>query len=399
MTARMTKLSSDLLNYLEQFSDDLLFRFLTSTPVDKTRAQKAFQHIYDVLGYSRPTFIWCQNPLELAHAPACVKGFSRKRISISRLEEIAGRSCRLQIQEGLGANDFEEFFNQAWSTWPRVAMVQLTNFVEQELFLLRHGRSNGTLSKNFLQKWTEWGIDADSDKVRINDRLFALAQNSRTLFESIPTFHDQVEAASNSLVRLALSEFAQNYLELQFESEMKYMLDCLLELANSNHAYICYEDVCFVCERPTQLHMDENRRFHKEFAPAIEYGGGFVMYAWRGLRLPAYAVCDEPSLQNIHCELNAEVRRVLVERYGLAKYLRDTGSILINQDDCGTLYRKEMTGDEPIVLLQLTNSTPEPDGTYRIFFLRVPPEMRSAREAVAWTFGMNSEEYIPTRES
>ena len=32
------------------------------------------------------------------------------------------------------------------------------------------------------------------------------------------------------------------------------------------------------------------------------------------------------------------------------------------------------------------NSTPEPDGTRRTYFLRVPPQMRTAREAVAWTF-------------
>ena len=32
---------------------------------------------------------------------------------------------------------------------------------------------------------------------------------------------------------------------------------------------------------------------------------------------------------------------------------------------------------------------PEPDGTYRRYFLRVPPRMRTARQAVAWTFGVD----------
>jgi len=47
----------------------------------------------------------------------------------------------------------------------------------------------------------------------------------------------------------------------------------------------------------------------------------------------------------------------------------------------------------------VTNATPEPDGTVRQYVLRVPPTMTTAREAVAWTFGMDAEEYEPQMES
>lgn len=39
------------------------------------------------------------------------------------------------------------------------------------------------------------------------------------------------------------------------------------------------------------------------------------------------------------------------------------------------------------------DATLEPDGSSKFYFLRVPPTMRTAREAVAWTFGLSECEY------
>lgn len=50
--------------------------------------------------------------------------------------------------------------------------------------------------------------------------------------------------------------------------------------------------------------------------------------------------------------------------------------------------------EESAVLLELQNSSKEPDGSYRTYFLRVPPEMRKVADAAAWTFGMNGKDYL-----
>jgi hypothetical protein len=47
----------------------------------------------------------------------------------------------------------------------------------------------------------------------------------------------------------------------------------------------------------------------------------------------------------------------------------------------------------------VVNSTPEPDGTSRTYFLRVPPNIRTARAGVAWTFGLTEEEYHPLAQT
>jgi hypothetical protein len=56
-------------------------------------------------------------------------------------------------------------------------------------------------------------------------------------------------------------------------------------------------------------------------------------------------------------------------------------------------------GEEPITMVEVINSTPEPDGGRKTYFLRVPPRTETARAGVAWTFGLTPEEYRPSAES
>jgi hypothetical protein len=89
------------------------------------------------------------------------------------------------------------------------------------------------------------------------------------------------------------------------------------------------------------------------------------------------------------------VRRVMVERYGLSRYLADSGAKMLHEDELGELYRADVADDEPLVMVKVLNSTPEPDGSRHTFFLRVPPTITKARDAVAWTFGYdNADDYV-----
>jgi hypothetical protein len=45
------------------------------------------------------------------------------------------------------------------------------------------------------------------------------------------------------------------------------------------------------------------------------------------------------------------------------------------------------------VVVKVVNSTPEPDGSFKDYLLRVPPDIRTPREAVAWTFA--TDDYRP----
>jgi hypothetical protein len=72
---------------------------------------------------------------------------------------------------------------------------------------------------------------------------------------------------------------------------------------------------------------------------------------------------------------------------------------VVHKDEFGTLYCLPQRGWEAVAIVKVVNTTPEPDGTFKDYFLRVPPWVRTAREAVAWTFGMESAGYRPGVET
>ncbi|WP_127497844.1 DUF6745 domain-containing protein [Actinoplanes solisilvae] len=150
-------------------------------------------------------------------------------------------------------------------------------------------------------------------------------------------------------------------------------------------------------ERPSLLTRDNVGRLHRGEGPAMEFPDGYALWAWRGMPIPVDLAAELPTLTaaRIGAEPNAELRRVMLEHFGYDRYLREAGAQTIHNDETGTLWHLPLDGDEPLVMVEVVNATPEPDGTSRIYWLRVPPTTRTAREGVAWTFGLTEDEYHP----
>jgi len=115
---------------------------------------------------------------------------------------------------------------------------------------------------------------------------------------------------------------------------------------------------------------------------------------WRGMPIPPEVAAELPTLTvaRIHEEANAEVRRVMVEYYGFDRYLREADATRVHEDETGILWRQRWRW-EAWAAVEVVNGTPEPDGTYKHYFLQVPPTMRTPREAVAWTYGLSERHY------
>ena len=63
------------------------------------------------------------------------------------------------------------------------------------------------------------------------------------------------------------------------------------------------------------------------------------------------------------------------------------------------LFRLKYVFVEPLMYLKVINSTQEPDGSYKNYYLCVPPDMKNCKQAVAWTFRMEESQYEPTQET
>ena len=174
-------------------------------------------------------------------------------------------------------------------------------------------------------------------------------------------------------------------------------LEALGAVARSAGWWWAYTDVAILTERPVELHRDNLGRLHHGDGPALRFPDGYALHAWRGMPIPTSLVAELPHLTHARIteERNAELRRVMLEHYGYDRYLRESGATKVDEDSSGTLWRLSFRDDEALVMVEVVNSTAEPDGTFRRYWLRVPPETSTAREGVAWTFGLTTEEYVP----
>ncbi|MYS19054.1 hypothetical protein GTW78_01995 [Streptomyces sp. SID4948] len=178
-------------------------------------------------------------------------------------------------------------------------------------------------------------------------------------------------------------------------------LEGLAAVAGSAGWWWPYERTAVVCERPVELHRDEAGRLDRSDGPALAFPDGFALHAWRGMPVPAGFLRELQALtpERIRAEDNAELRRVMLEHYGYDRYLAESGAVPLHKDETGALWRIALSGDEPVVMVEVVNSTPEPDGTSRTYWLRVPPGTRTAKEGVAWTFGLSADAYQPVRQT
>lgn len=174
-----------------------------------------------------------------------------------------------------------------------------------------------------------------------------------------------------------------------------------LRLFNLAPWFSFFENVCLVGMNPVELFLDEQLRLNNRDGAAATFADGWKMWAIDGARVPRRLSEDPASLtvDDISNAQNANIRRIMIDLYGASRYLEDSGSRLISKDEYGELYQQDLPDDEPLTMVRVKNSTMEPDGTFRYYFLRVPPNMMTAKEAVAWTFGLESGEYQPDVET
>jgi len=152
-----------------------------------------------------------------------------------------------------------------------------------------------------------------------------------------------------------------------------------------------------------RMRFDEEGRLHDwDGRPAAEWPNGKGIYFWRGVEMTESAGRDPEAVTpaRILRWANVERRRVAIERIGLERFMTSVDARIVQEDDYGRVWQTQREVDgEQFVAVEVVNSTPEPDGSYRRYFLRVPPSIRSARQGVAWSFGLTRRAYAPVVQS
>jgi hypothetical protein len=157
-----------------------------------------------------------------------------------------------------------------------------------------------------------------------------------------------------------------------------------------------HQNVCWLAERPERVEQDANGRLHCASGPAVRYRDGWSAYAWKGVLVPRWII-EQPeavTVRTVAAANDPQIRRCMIDVLTPARFIADGGAYRVAHDETGTLWRQRWRW-EAWAAVEVLNGTPEPDGTYKHYFLQVPPTMRSAREAVAWSYGLSEQRYRP----
>jgi hypothetical protein len=321
-------------------------------PTDRKRAEHAIGKLYTVSGHDWPSFVWYESPRELLISQA-------NSLGRSGLVSIRDSFCEaIRLQSG------EKELKKSLRLMPGAL---------------------GTVP-------FEW----------------FLSQQSGLVMETLPESLQRLMAQSLGeisvgleLILIAFHVFCDRHLVVKYESGRLERIRRWSEIGKSCYWWAPYETTCFVSDRPAAIHLDASERLHNLTGPAMAFNDGWSLYSIHGCFVSERLViqAEKVGLEDLPLDENLEVLHATIELLGHEKFLAAARARLIQEDVFGRLYRIQFHDYEPLQLVEVTNATPEPEGAVRRHLLRAPPEMETAHEAVAWSFGRRTKAYAPVTQS
>ena len=144
---------------------------------------------------------------------------------------------------------------------------------------------------------------------------------------------------------------------------------------------LMHKEFCIISDRPKTLKVDERNRSHCDDGPFCEWSDGFKLYSIHGVRVPRWVVefPEAITVGKIDAEPNAEIRRVMIDRFGPGRYIHESGAKLLDMDALtieGSAPRALMADKHGQKWLVGTDGS-----TARVYHMPVPQEAVTCRQA------------------
>ena len=384
--SKIEKLTSEQEAQIPVYFERYLNYGLDTSRIDRKKVTPMVAQIYESAGLKAPELIlYFDSPASCLLAQGVLQHVTEDKDQL-------GNQLRNQLIDQLRNQRRNQLWNQLWDQLGDPLRVQLRDQLGGQL-----GNQLGDQLRN--QLWDQlWDPLGDQLWNQLGDPLRNQLRNQLR-----NRFRDQLNQNNTwgNLDMFWLGFYAYIHEVLSVEGEVISRFKIFHDFSKEVGLWFPYKDVCIISQKPTEIHM-HNDRLHHDGGPAIKFADGYSLWALSGIRVSqeiAETPADKMQYQMIDDEQNTEIRRLLLAKYGEGRYLMDSGAQETHRDKYGILYRREFEDDEPLVMVRVENSTPEPDGTNRPYFLRVDPNVKTAHEAVASTFGLTAEEYDPVVET
>ena len=141
---------------------------------------------------------------------------------------------------------------------------------------------------------------------------------------------------------------------------------------------------CMVSDRPEFIHRDANNRPHCETGPFCRWRDGWSLYYWHGVAVSRQIIEAPQTLtaEQIDAETNAEVRRIMIERMGVEKYMRAVSAEFIDVDTHTHNGFRALARTKHGMYLVCTCPS-----TGRMYHMEVDPQVRTCEQAATYLDG------------
>jgi hypothetical protein len=361
--------------YAQQFDQACIAAVRSTVEMDEAEGEAYLRQAYLVAGFPPPRIRWFDSPMAflLAHGPPNVAGKmgipveDREAIGIEMpVEDMVNTGTILnwlhEVSGHLDAEDREIIGNLGGEVYGELWATKLDSAVRESLL------------ENVLFDTVSAYLEGDS-----SEREWVWDSIGR----SITSYY-----------------YASDLARVRFCHEVVEPND-FIHFARFNELVSGYhlgQEEAWVVHKPTRLFHDEYGRWHCADGRCLHYRDGWGFYAWHGALVPEKLILHPEQLTKEEwlAEPNLEVRRVMQERLGSLRFVELVGGTCIDQGARGELIAVGLFDDTEGVAhyIHVRDAS-----TQRQYYLRVPPSIRRADEAVAWTFGLSEQEYEPRQET
>lgn len=155
-----------------------------------------------------------------------------------------------------------------------------------------------------------------------------------------------------------------------------------------------FDEFVVASDWPIRSEKDERGRVHGENDAAVEFADSYRVWVWHDTIVPKQVILFPEALafEHVEKERNLEIRRIMIERIGAGKYLKQAGAVL---EDMDTL---TLDGSAPRALMRdkLGNKwLVGTDGsTARVYTMAVPERVKTCKEAHEMIAGFDESRLI-----
>jgi hypothetical protein len=173
-------------------------------------------------------------------------------------------------------------------------------------------------------------------------------------------------------------------LGLPFNGFHKNLIRLWHQMDKACHFWFPYKHSLIISDRPSVLHVDDRGRAHNPKGPAIEYRDGWKIYAWKDILIPR-DIIEKPesiTVTQILEEGNTEIRRVMVDVFGLDRFVVESKSKSLDKQGDYELLRVPYLNNVDMIALKMRCPT-----TAAVYVHSVHPECTNVEQALAWKRG------------